>query len=77
MESFVDKVYDKYLKNDFSVGVDNLNPKREITLSTKIDVDAEIRKVHALIKENIENTKRELSNFGKAPILEKDREVVS
>lgn len=77
MESFVDKVYDKYLKNDFSVGVDNLNPKREITLSTKIDVDEEIRKVHALIKENIENTKRELSNFGKAPILEKDREVVS
>lgn len=77
MESFVDKVYDKYLKNDFSVGDDNLNPKREITFDTRINVDEEIRKVHALIKENLENTKKELSNFGKAPILEKDREVVS
>ena len=60
MESFVDKVYDKYLKNDFSVGDDNLNPKREITFDTRINVDEEIRKVHALIKENLENTKKEL-----------------
>ena len=36
-KSFVDKVYDAYIKSDYSYGNDNLNPKREIRKDSKVN----------------------------------------
>lgn len=53
--SFIDKVFDAYLKSDYKYGDDNLNPKREINKNTKVDTQEELdrilEQVHAKIQE--------------------------
>ena len=42
--SFVDKVYDAYIKEDYSYGDNNLNPKREIKRMSIRDTDEQLNR---------------------------------
>lgn len=44
-KSFVDKVYDSYIKEDYSYGDDNLNPKRELRKMTLRDTDDQLNHI--------------------------------
>lgn len=52
-KSFVDKVYDAYIKEDYSYGVDNLNPKREIRKMSLKDTDDQLNKILSSIQRKV------------------------
>lgn len=56
-KSFVDKVYDAYIKSDYSYGDDNLNPKREIRKDTKVNTEDELNKILAEIESKVSSIK--------------------
>ena len=56
-KSFVDKVYDSYIKSDYSYGDNNLNPKREIRKDTKIDTEDELNKILSEIEDKVTSIK--------------------
>lgn len=41
--SFINKVYDSYIKDDYQYGDDNLNPKREIRKNKEEDIDNSLK----------------------------------
>jgi len=56
-KSFVDKVYDAYIKSDYSYGDNNLNPKREIRKDNKVNTEDELNKILSEIESKVENIK--------------------
>ena len=62
-ESFIDKVYDTYLQDDFSYGIDNLNPIREIKPSNNMDIDAQIAQIYAALANRVENVKKTVAEI--------------
>lgn len=55
-KEFLKKVYDKYLDTDYSYGVSNLNPKREINLDVD-DTDKVIQNIEDAIRQQFEEIK--------------------
>ena len=51
--SFVDKVYDAYIKEDYSYGDNNLNPKREIKRMSIRDTDEQLNRILASIQRKV------------------------
>lgn len=51
--SFVDKVYDAYIKEDYSYGDNNLNPKREIKRMSLHDTDEQLNRILASIQRKV------------------------
>ena len=62
-DNFVDKVYDTYLQDDFSYGVDNLNPIREIKPSNSMDIDAQIAQIYGALAKRVENVKKTVAEI--------------
>lgn len=62
-DNFVDKVYDTYLQDDFSYGVDNLNPIREIKPSNNMDIDAQIAQIYSALAKRVENVKKTVAEI--------------
>ena len=56
-KSFVDKVYDAYIKSDYSYGDNNLNPKREIRKDNKVNTEDELNKILSEIEGKVANIK--------------------
>lgn len=56
-KSFVDKVYDAYIKSDYSYGDNNLNPKREIRKDTKVNTEDELNKILSEIESKVTDIK--------------------
>lgn len=52
-KSFVDKVYDAYIKEDYSYGDNNLNPKREIKQMSLKDTDDQLNRILASIQRKV------------------------
>ena len=52
-KSFVDKVYDSYIREDYSYGDNNLNPKREIRKMTLRDTDEQLNRILAGIQRKV------------------------
>lgn len=52
-KSFVDKVYDSYIKEDYSYGDDNLNPKREIRKMSLRSTDEQLNRILAGIQRKV------------------------
>lgn len=61
-KSFVDKVYDSYIKSDYKYGDDNLNPKREIRKDTTINAQDELDKILAEIESKVSTIKTKYRN---------------
>lgn len=61
-KSFVDKVYDSYIKSDYHYGDDNLNPKREIRKDTTINAQDELDKILAEIESKVTTIKTKYKN---------------
>lgn len=61
--NFIDKVYDTYVSNDFSYGVDNLNPVREIDLSSTKSIDDKIAEIYAELNKRVANVKKTVSDL--------------
>lgn len=70
-ENFVDKVYDTYLSKDFSYGLDNLNPIREIDLDSVKSIDDKIAEVYAELNKRVKKVKKTISS-----ITGEDEEVI-
>ncbi len=56
-KSFVDKVYDAYIKSDYSYGDNNLNPKREIRKDNKVNTEDELNKILSEIEGKVADIK--------------------
>lgn len=56
-KSFVDKVYDAYIKSDYSYGDNNLNPKREIRKDNKVNTEDELNKILSEIESKVSDIK--------------------
>ena len=56
-KSFVDKVYDAYIKSDYSYGDNNLNPKREIRKDNKVNTEDELNKILSEIEGKVSDIK--------------------
>lgn len=52
-KSFVDKVYDAYIKEDYSYGDNNLNPKREIKRMSLKDTNEQLDRILASIQRKV------------------------
>ena len=52
-KSFVDKVYDAYIKEDYSYGDNNLNPKREIKQMSLKNTDDQLNRILASIQRKV------------------------
>lgn len=52
-KSFVDKVYDSYIKEDYSYGDDNLNPRREINVNNLRKTDDDLNRIMAAIQAKV------------------------
>ena len=52
-KSFVDKVYDAYIKEDYSYGDNNLNPKREIKTMSLKDTNEQLDRILASIQHKV------------------------
>lgn len=52
-KSFVDKVYDAYIKEDYSYGDNNLNPKREIKKMSLKNTNDQLNKILASIQRKV------------------------
>ena len=52
-KSFVDKVYDAYIKEDYSYGDNNLNPKREIKQMSLRNTDDQLNRILASIQRKV------------------------
>ena len=52
-KSFVDKVYDSYIREDYSYGDNNLNPKREIRKMSLRDTDEQLNRILAGIQRKV------------------------
>lgn len=61
--SFIDKVYDTYLSDDFKVGIDNLNPIREIAPTDAASLDDQIAEVYAALAKRVEKLKEDVSTI--------------
>lgn len=61
--SFIDKVYDTYLSDDFKVGIDNLNPIREIAPTDAASLDEQIAEVYAALAKRVEKLKEDVSTI--------------
>jgi len=70
-DNFVDKVYDTYLQDDFSYGIDNLNPIREIKPSNDMDIDAQIAQIYSALSKRVEKVKKTV-----AEIAEEEEEKI-
>lgn len=62
-DNFVDKVYDTYLQDDFSYGIDNLNPIREIKPSNDMDIDAQIAQIYSALSKRVEKVKKTVAEL--------------
>lgn len=62
-DNFVDKVYDTYLQDDFSYGIDNLNPIREIKPSNDMDIDAQIAQIYSALSKRVEKVKKTVAEI--------------
>ena len=62
-DSFIDKVYDTYLSEDFTYGEDNLNPIREIDTSQVKSLDDKISEIYAELNKRIVKVKKAVSSI--------------
>lgn len=56
-DEFLKKVYDRYLGTDYTYGVSNLNPKREISKVEIVNPQTEESKILAQVKARLEEIK--------------------
>lgn len=61
--SFIDKVYDTYLSDDFKVGIDNLNPIRELAPTDAASLDDQIAEVYAALAKRVAKLKEDVSTI--------------
>lgn len=66
-DQFLEKVYDKYLSSDYSYGVSNLNPKREISVKTIEETRDDEDKILQAIKARFEAIKNDVDVIASIP----------
>ena len=63
-KAFVDKIYDAYIKEDYSYGDDNLNPKHEIRKVSLRDTDDQLNKILAAIRNKVTEIAMKYQDLG-------------
>lgn len=62
-DNFLNKVYDTYSIDDFSYGIDNLNPIREVKPSNSKNIDDEIANIYAALAKRVETVKNTVADI--------------